>query len=174
MSGALILIGGPGSGKSSVLDSLSTMLEIDDVQFGAIETEQLARGWPWLSATQWMPQLEAVIELQRRAGRRTFLVAATTETEQELRAVVDAVGAERVVVVCLSVSADLAACRVARREPDSWPGKLALVEHARKLAREIPSLGGIDLVLSTVDRQAAEVATEVKKLLTARGILSAA
>jgi hypothetical protein len=29
MSGALILFGGPGSGNSSVLDALSTMLEID-------------------------------------------------------------------------------------------------------------------------------------------------
>jgi chloramphenicol 3-O-phosphotransferase len=173
MSGALILIGGPGSGKSSVLDALGTMLEIDDVRFGAIEIEQLARGWPWLNAAQWMPQLEAVIELQRRAGRQTFLVAATTETEKELRAVVEAVGADQVVVVCLSAPAELAARRVAEREPDSWPGKLPLVEHARKLATEIPSLGGIDLVLSTVDRQAAEVAIEVKKLLAANGILQA-
>lgn len=173
MSGALILIGGPGSGKSSVLDALSTMLEIDQVRFGAIETEQLARGWPWLNAAQWIPQLEAVVELQRRAGRQTFLVVATPETEQELRAVVDAVGVEQVVVVCLSAPADLAAGRVAEREPDSWPGKLSLVEHARKLAREIPSLGGIDLVLSTVDQQAAEVATEVKRLLAAKGILRA-
>jgi chloramphenicol 3-O-phosphotransferase len=173
MSGALILIGGPGSGKSSVLDALSTMLEIDQVRFGAIETEQLARGWPWLNAAQWIPQLEAVIELQRRAGRQTFLVAATPETEQELRAVVDAVGVEQVVIVCLSAPADLAAGRVADREPDSWPGKLPLVEHARKLAREIQSLGGIDLVLSTVDQQAAEVATEVKRLLAVKGILRA-
>ena len=81
MSGALILIGGAGAGKSSVLDALGTMLEIDEVRFGAIEIEQLARGWPWLNAAQSMPQLEAVIELQRRAGRQTFLVAATTETE---------------------------------------------------------------------------------------------
>jgi len=173
MSGALILIGGPGSGKSSVLDALSTMLEIDQVRFGAIETEQLARGWPWLNAAQWIPQLEAVIELQRRAGRQTFLVAATPETEQELRAVVDAVGIEQVVIVCLSAPADLAAGRVADREPDSWPGKLPLVEHARKLAREIQSLAGIDLVLSTVDQQAAEVATEVKRLLAVKGILRA-
>ena len=173
MSDALILIGGPGSGKSSVLDALGTMLEIDDVQFGAIETEQLARGWPWLNPAQWMPQLEAVIELQRRAGRQRFLVAATTETEQELRAVVNAVAAEQVVVVCLSAPAELAARRVAEREPDSWPGKRGLVEHARKLALEIPALGGIDLVLSTVDRQPGEVAIEVKKLLAAKGILQA-
>jgi len=173
MSGALILIGAPGCGKSSVLDALSTMLEIDDVEFGAIETEQLARGWPWLTAAEWMPQLEAVVELQRRAGRQTFLVVSTPEDQQELRAVVDAVGAEQIVVVCLHAPADLAARRVAAREPDSWPGKAPLVEHARKLAGEIPSLRGIDVVLSTVDRQPSEVAGEVKSLLAAKGMLPA-
>lgn len=171
MSGALILTGAPGSGKSSVLDALSTLLEIEEVQFGAIETEQLARGWPWLTAEQWMPQLAAVVESQRHVGRRIFLVVATTETEQELRAVIEAVGAEQFAVVCLSVSPDLAARRVADREPDSWPGKLPLVEHARELARQIPSLPGIDLVLRTRDRQPAEVATELKALLSGKRIL---
>lgn len=171
MSGALILIGAPGSGKSSVLDALSTLLEIDEVRFGAVETEQLARGWPWLDASDWMPQLEAVIELQRRAGRETFLVVATTENDQELRAVVEAVGAEHFVVVCLSAPPDIAARRVAEREPDSWPGKSALVAHTRKLASEIPSLEGIDLVLATADRHAADVATEIKEFLSATGML---
>jgi predicted ATPase len=91
MAGALILTGAPGSGKSSVLDALSTLLEINEVSFGAIETEQLARGWPWLTAKQWMPQLATVVKLQRDSGRNTFLVAATPETEPELRAVIDAV-----------------------------------------------------------------------------------
>ena len=51
MSGAMILTGAPGSGKTSVLDALCTRLEIDGVRFGAFETEQLARGWPWLNPT---------------------------------------------------------------------------------------------------------------------------
>ena len=173
MSAALILTGAPGSGKSSVLDVLSTMLEIEEVEFGAIETEQLARGWPWLSAERWVPQLAAVVEHQRRAGRQVFLVVATTETEHELQAVIEAVGAEQVAVVCLGVPPDVAARRVADREPDSWPGKLQLIEHARELARQIPSLAGIDLVLPTAERHAQEVATELRALLSARGILPA-
>jgi chloramphenicol 3-O-phosphotransferase len=171
VSGALILTGAPGAGKSSVLDALSTLLEIEHVRFGAVETEQLARGWPWLCAPEWMPQLAAVVDLQRQLGRETFLIVATTETEQELQAVIEAVGAERTVVVCLSAPSALVAQRVYEREPDEWPGKLPLIEHARKLAGEIPSLPGIDLTLSTVDRDVHEVATEVRRLLSSTGVV---
>ena len=171
MGGALILTGAPGAGKSSVLDALSTLLEIERVEFGAIETEQLARGYPWLGASQWTAQLEVVIGLQRQAGRETFLIVATTETEQELRGVTTAVAADPAVVVCLTAPPDLVARRVEEREPDEWPGKLPLVEHARRLAQEIPSLPSVDLRLSTVDRNAREVATELRGLLSSAGIL---
>lgn len=171
MSGALILTGAPGTGKSSVLDALSALLEIERVPFGAVETEQFARGWPWLSAPQWLPQLAAVIDLQRQLGRETFLIAATTETEQELRAVIDAVGAKRTFVACLSAPPGLVARRIREREPDEWPGKLPLIAHARKLAEEIPSLPSIDLTLSTVDRDVHEVATEISRLLSSNGIV---
>jgi len=99
MSGALILTGAPGSGKSSVVDALSTLLEIDGTPFGAIETEQLARGWPWLTPDNWIPQLAAVICLQRKAGRTTFIVVATTETEQEIQGVSDALADDHVLGV---------------------------------------------------------------------------
>lgn len=171
MGGALILTGAPGSGKSSVLDALSTLLEIDEVPFGAVETEHLARGWPWLAAQQWLPQLGSTIAFHRAVGRETFLIVATTETPEELEAVIAAVAAEPVLVVCLTVPPELAAARVAQREPDAWPGKPALVEHARALAEEIPLLPGLDAVLSTAEREAAEVAREVRALLSASAIL---
>jgi hypothetical protein len=171
MSGTLILTGCPGSGKTSVVDELGTLLELNDVAFGALETEQLSRGWPWLPISEWIPQLAAVVSLQRQAGRDTFLIVATTETEEQLQAVVEAVADERVLVVCLSVPGGVAARRVAEREPDSWPGKLALVDHARKLADEIPLLPGVEVVIGTDHRRAVEVAAEVKDLLTARGLI---
>jgi shikimate kinase len=170
--GALILTGAPGAGKTSVLDALSTLLEIDEVAFGAVECEQLARGYPQLSPTEWLPQLEAHVALQRRLGRDTFLVVATTEDEQELAAVVSAVGMQPVLVVCLNAPPDVAAERVAVREPDSWPGKAALVEHARLLADRIPCLAGVDLVIPTADRDAVEVAAEIYEVLRERCWLS--
>jgi chloramphenicol 3-O-phosphotransferase len=171
MSGVVILTGAPGSGKSSVVDALSTLLEIDGVGFGAIETEQLARGWPWLSPSDWTPQLQAVVSLQRKAGRSTFVVVATTETDEELRAVSNAVADDDVLVICLSAPDEVVAQRVAEREPDSWPGKGALIEHARRLARVIPSLRGVDVVIPTMGRDAVEVASEVKELLVERGVI---
>jgi chloramphenicol 3-O-phosphotransferase len=172
MSGAMILTGAPGSGKSSVLNALSTSLELEEVAFGAIESEQLARGCPWLEASQWVPQLAAIIELQKKAGRDMFLVVATTETEEELRGVIDAVGVDRVVVICLSAPAEVVAQRVADREPDSWPGKTALVERARRLAEAIPSIPSVDLIIQTVDRRPVDVAAEVTDALLARGLLA--
>lgn len=167
----MILTGAPGSGKSAVLDALTTLLEVEGLAFGAIESEQLARGWPWLEPDQWLRHLAAVVALQRESGRETLLVVATTENEQELRAVADALAPSRPLVVCLTAPPQLVAERVARREPDEWPGKQALIEHARELADIIPSLEGIDVVISTIDRDARDVAAEIKELLTAGGIL---
>jgi thymidylate kinase len=171
VSGALVLTGAPGSGKTSVLDALSTLLEVKGVGFGAVESEQLARGHPWLATADWVPQLAAVIGLQRRVGRETFLVVGTTEDEEELHAIVGAVDAHPTVVVCLSVPPELAAKRVADREPDSWPGKTALVEHARMLAGQVPGIPGLDVTISTANRDAAEVAAEIEQVLRDRGVL---
>jgi hypothetical protein len=172
MTAALILTGAPGSGKTSVLEELCTMLEVDDVRFGAIESEQLARGWPPLPLAGCLRQLAAIVALQREAGRDTLLVVATTETETELRAVIDAVDAERVLVVCLSAPPEVAAARVAAREPDAWPGKQNLIRHARELATAIPLIPGLDVVLGTSDRGAGDVAAELRSLLIRRGIVA--
>jgi chloramphenicol 3-O-phosphotransferase len=174
MSRAIILTGAPGAGKSSVLGKLSTLLEIDRVGFAAIESEEFGRGWPWLPQDQVMQQLAAVIALQRDAGRETFVVVATTETERELEAVQRAVAADEVFVVCLSAPPEIVAQRVANREPDAWPGKEPLIEHARQLAEQIPQIAGIDLSLSTVDRGPNEVAVELRDVLLSRGVLQRA
>jgi chloramphenicol 3-O-phosphotransferase len=164
MSAALILTGAPGSGKSSVLDALSTLLEIDETAFGAIESEQLARGWPWLAASDWLPQLAAVIDLQRAAGRDLFLVTATTETQLELRGVIDALAIDHVIVICLQAPAEVVAGRIADREPDAWPGKDPLIAHARQLARSMPAIAGVDVVLDTDGRSPVQVAAQVREL----------
>lgn len=164
-----MLVGAPGSGKSSVLEALTTLLEIEGTPYGAIESEQLSWGLPLLAAADWIPQLAAVIEMQRAVGRSLFLVAATPESAEELRGVVAAVAAERVLVVCLRASPDVVAARVGAREPDSWPGKQPLIAHARELARSLPAMAGIDVVIDTDERDAVSVAGEIRAALN-RGL----
>ena len=164
---ALVLTGAPGAGKSSVLEALTTLLEIEGLEYSALESEQLAWGSPWLQASQWLPQLAAVICLQREAGRLLFLVVATTETTDELRGVVEAIGADRTVVVLLVAGPDTVAQRIEAREPDRWPGKERLVAHARELAGLMPrNLDGIDARLDADGRDAWEVAADIRRLLT--------
>jgi chloramphenicol 3-O-phosphotransferase len=168
---AVILIGAPGAGKSSVLEALATLHDIEDVEHGAIEAEQLSLGRPLLRASRWVPQLEAVLSLQREAGRRRFLVSATVVSAEDLAAVRNATAAELALVVCLSASCETVAARIEAREPDRWPGKLALIERARKLASSTPGLPGVDLVINTEQRAAQDVAAEIFAAMRSRGML---
>jgi broad-specificity NMP kinase len=149
MFAALVLTGAPGSGKTSVLRALGTRLEIAGHNYGMIESEQLAMGSPLLSSEEWIPQLAAVLRLQRQAGRRLFLVAATVESAADLYGVVNAAAADKTLVVCLHAAADTLAARVDAREPDAWPGKQALVDHTRELAGQVAEIEGIDLFIDT-------------------------
>jgi pimeloyl-ACP methyl ester carboxylesterase len=131
----------------------------------------LAWGWPWLAISEWLPQLAAVISLQRAAGRRLFLVAATTDTQLELQGVIDALAVDRLIVVCLSAGPEAVATRIADREPDAWPGKAPLISHARVLAESIPSIAGIDAVICTEGRSPVDVAGEINVLLRDHDLL---
>ena len=166
---AVVLTGPPGAGKSSVLEKLVTLLEIERVEFGALESEQLGWGSPWLYGEPWLRQLRAVLELQRQAGRQRFLVAATTETTGDLAAVLDAIAVDQVVSVLLSAPAEVVAARLDAREPDSWPGKQRLIEHARHLAVSMRDLASIDIRIDTADRLAGDVAAELREVLRAYG-----
>jgi gluconate kinase len=167
-----VLIGAPGTGKSSVLERLATLLEINGVSFGALESEQLAWGVPLLGAEDWIAQLEALLALQQRTGRRLFLLAATVEDEQELRSLLEAIPAQRVLVACLSAPEDMVAERLQARESDAWPGKGRLIEHARRLSRTTPRFEGIDLLLDTAAQTEGQVADAVLAAMREGGLLS--
>jgi len=166
----MLLIGPPGAGKTSVLEKLATLLEIDGIGFGALESEQLAWGSPWLQGDSWLTQIRAVMELQRAAGRQLFLIAATTETSADLADLIDAIAVDSVAVVLLVASADVVAERLADREPDTWPGKQALIARARDLAESMTALDSVNIRISTENRSPEEVATDVRDALERLGI----
>jgi chloramphenicol 3-O-phosphotransferase len=158
---AIVITGAPGAGKSSVAQAFTTLLDNAGVEHGAIESEQLAWGTPWLTDAQAHEQLAAVCRLQRGYGRRLFVVVATTETPQDLDSLVAATGASRTFVAALRAPGDVCAARVLEREPERWAGREPLAAHARVLAEAIPALPGVDLVLDTDGRSAEAVAGEL-------------
>jgi energy-coupling factor transporter ATP-binding protein EcfA2 len=89
---ALLIIGAPGSGKSTLLDTLRTRLEIDQVVFGAVECDELGRGWPYPPLLAVLARLTAVTTLQHEAGCGLLLIVATPETDDELQRVITASG----------------------------------------------------------------------------------
>jgi hypothetical protein len=137
----LVLIGAPGAGKSSVLEELATLHDIHAIDHGALEAEQLSLGRPLLPASRWVPQLEAVLSLQREAGRRRFLISATVEAAEDLRAVRGATAAELLLVACLTASPATVSSRIDAREPDRWPGKRPLIARASARVRCSPPAG---------------------------------
>ena len=161
MTAAIVITGAPGAGKSSVAEAFTTLLDDEGIEHGAIESEQLAWGTPWLPDAAVHEQLAAVCRLQRGYGRRLFVVVATTETQADLEALVAAVGASRTLVVALSAPGDVCAARVLAREPERWAARESLADHARELADVIPALPGVDLVLSTDGRGEEAVASEL-------------
>ena len=161
MTAAIVITGAPGSGKSSAAQAFTTLLDNAGIEHGAIESEQLAWGTPWLPDALVHDQLALVVAAQRRFGRRLFVVVATTETQEDLDSLLAAIGAERSLVVGLRAPGDVCAARVLEREPERWAGRDALAAHARVLADVIPALPGVDLVLDTNGRSAETVAGEL-------------
>ena len=153
-----------------MLEALATLHEIEHIEHGALEAERLSLGWPPLPASSWVAQLQANLSLQREAGRRLFLISATAESAEELAAVRAATAAAELLVVCLTAPPDTVAARIEAREPDHWPGKRSLIERARRLARPTAALPGVDVVIGTDEREAADVAAEIFRQMRERGI----
>jgi hypothetical protein len=95
---------------------------------------------------------------------------ATTETSDELAAVRDAVAVDPLVSVLLTVPPEVAAAGIGAREPDAWPGKRRLIEHARHLAVSVGNLACVDIRIDTDGREAGDIATELREALRPHGL----
>jgi ribose 1,5-bisphosphokinase PhnN len=146
---ALVIIGPPGAGKSSVLEALSDALAEDDIRHAMVETEALTATHPPLEDEQWFAHVEATCRLHREHGYDLALLAATVESDRDRRALLSAIGAERHIVVRLHAEPATLAQRIKDREPEGWPGLNGLVAASARLAPVVAGLDGIALTLRT-------------------------
>jgi gluconate kinase len=159
---AVVLIGPPGAGKSSVVEALSDALGDGDVPHAMVETEALTATHPPLDDAQWFAQVHAACGLHRRQGQRLLLVATTVESAADLRGVLEAVGADEHVVVRLEAEPATLTQRIVEREPDGWSGLDELVAASARLGPVIAELDGVALALSTEDTRPADVARRIR------------
>jgi Ni2+-binding GTPase involved in maturation of urease and hydrogenase len=98
----------------------------------------------------------------RHFGYERLLVAATVETDADLRAVVAAAGAEDHAVVRLEAASATLRRRLIAREPADWSGLDELVESTGRLAAAMARLVDVRLVLSTEGECAQVIAERIR------------
>jgi energy-coupling factor transporter ATP-binding protein EcfA2 len=159
---AVVVVGPPGSGKTSVLTALHDLLGDDDVAQALIELEAVTWAHPPLPEEQSFRHLERICRLYEAAGVNLILVSATPSSADYLSAVLAAVGAADRLVVRLEANPTTLRRRIVEREPAEWSGLERLADATEELAQASSALEGIDLVCSTEKASPRAVAAEIR------------
>jgi broad-specificity NMP kinase len=159
---AVVITGPPGAGKTAALTALADALSDDDIPHAAIDLEALVWTHPALTDEEWSRHVDAACAVHRDADRGLLLVAQTLETDDDAEQLFGAVGADEYFVVRLDARPATLVERIVEREPAGWSGLDELVEHAQELAASMPALCRVDLVVSTQDAPAEDVAARIR------------
>jgi hypothetical protein len=159
---ALVISGPPGAGKTAVLEALTDALVAADIRHAVIEAEALTSAHPPLDDVQWPMPVEAVCGLYRRFGHGLLLVTVTLESDEHMRAVLAAIGADEHAVVRLEAEPATLRARIVEREPDSFTQLEQLVAASARLRPVIAGLDGVALALSTEGRRPEAVAERIR------------
>lgn len=116
---------------------------------------------PPLDDARWFAHVQATCGLHREQAQPLLLVA-TVESDGDLHALLDAVGADEHVVVRLAAEAETLRQRIIDCEPAGWSGLDDLVAAAARLGPVSARLDGIDLTVNTDGQPPATVATRIR------------
>lgn len=160
---AVVVIGPPGSGKTSVLTAFHDVLADDDVAHAVVEVEALAWSHPPVADTQSFRHLSTLCRAYAAAGFDLIVVGATATSDDYLAAVVDAVEADASLVVRLEANPHTLRERIIAREPPEWSGLSRLLAAADEIAASSKSLSGVHVVCSTEGVSPLAVAAQIRE-----------
>ena len=149
---AIIITGAPGAGKSSALTALTDRLGDEGVEHVTVEVDELSRGHPWRDGRRHLRAFAAETEL--------LLVAATVESLEYLRDLLDAIGCAEHLLVVLHARPETLVRRIRERETIPWTGLEALVARTPALQDAILALPA-DLTVDTETTTPLEAAAAI-------------
>ncbi len=162
----LLLTGAPGAGKSEAMTRAHDNLADGGVDSAAIDVDELARSYPPVDQDRHLAHLSALSESFRQMGHELLVVAAAAESDDELRAWLEAAGAERRYVVHLIAGPATIERRLLERENLEWSGMPELLEAARRMSSV--RFDDADLELDTENLTPEEVAASIETQLRLR------
>jgi adenylate kinase family enzyme len=160
---AVVVIGPPGSGKTSVLTALHDALADHDVAHAVIEVEALAWAHLPISDAQSFQHLASLCDAYKAAGCELFIVGATATSADYLAAVLSAIEADEYLVVGLDADPQTLRKRVVAREPPEWSGLPQLLDAVDEIALMIRSLEDVQLLCSTDKASPTAVAEQIRQ-----------
>lgn len=160
---AVVLIGPPGSGKTSVLTALHDVLADADVAHAVIEVEAVAWTHPPLADEEAFRHLGTLCRAYQTAGYPLILVGATATSTDYLAAVLAAIAVDASLVVRLEADSSTLRERIVTREPAEWSGLPRLLNAADEIAVVSRSLEDVQLVVSTENASPAAVAQQIRR-----------
>lgn len=156
---AVLVTGPPGAGKSTVATAVHDRLGDAGIANALVEVDELERCYPPLNQTRMLANLTNVCATYRAAGYELLFVTATIEDDDYGDRLLTAMGAETHLLVRVEAEPATLERRVRAREPVGWSGLDSLLESSARLAVEMPSLRGVDLVLNTDNHESHVLAT---------------
>jgi broad-specificity NMP kinase len=159
---AVVITGAPGAGKSYCTMLLSDALVDDGIAHAGIDADEVAWAYPFPDLARRTELIAAAWAAHRRSDHELVLVAEVIESDEHLRELLGALGAEDHLLVGLEAPPATLRERIMAREPPGWSGLQHLLDEMERYASSIGGLGGIGLTVNTEETAPDEVAERIR------------
>src|SRR5215203_4876467 len=161
---AVVVIGPPGAGKTTVLTALQNLLADDGIRHAAIELEALAWAHPAISDEQSFRHLAALSEMYGAARYDLIICGATVTSDAFMTSLVAALAADARLIVRLDAPVRTLRQRITQREPPGWSGLPHLLRATERIVVQSRRLTEVDATFSTDEASPRAIAAEIRGL----------